>query len=266
METWLNACKYASFYCSTVTLLPTHQPSTNAVLAKNRRIGVSIIDFVGWKHIIGTSGVTAAMRRGYQCIKENNKKLAAEAGIPASIRLTTIKPGGTAPKLPGRNPGISHPNYTYMIRRALVEKKSHVALLLAQAGVPFAESVRQKTAYVFEFPLYCGSVRSAGEVSLWEQAMNLVLVQREWADNAVSNTLYFDTNDDLEAVLAAIAPLTKSVALMPRCNLYEQMPEEGITREEYFQRLLAIKEIAWENLLCESIEGDKYCTAESCQQ
>jgi len=37
VEEWYEACQYSTFYCSTVSLLPTHQPETNKIIAKNRR-------------------------------------------------------------------------------------------------------------------------------------------------------------------------------------------------------------------------------------
>lgn len=90
IEDWLDACEYATFYCSTVALLPTHQPSTNRVVARNRRIGVSIIDVSGWKEEFGVSKLTRYMRDGYKLIRKVNKRLADEAGVPESIRVTTI--------------------------------------------------------------------------------------------------------------------------------------------------------------------------------
>ncbi len=64
-DQWLQACKYATYYCSTVSLLPTHQSSTNKVVTRNRRIGVGLVDYTGWVHEIGVSQVTAALREGY---------------------------------------------------------------------------------------------------------------------------------------------------------------------------------------------------------
>jgi len=190
-EEWLRACDFATFYSSTVSLIPTHQPATNRVVARNRRIGVSIVDFSGWKLKESVHKVTKYMREGYKLIRKANKKLNEEAGVPVSIRVTTIKPGGTGPKLPGKTPGIGHPTFDYTIRRIRVAKNSPVHPLLVKAGIPFEEDYFDKYTDVFEFPILQGPAKPAYEVSLWEQAMNLILVQREWADNAVSNTLYF---------------------------------------------------------------------------
>jgi hypothetical protein len=322
VDRWLQACNYATFYCSTVTLLPTHQPSTNAVVNKNRRIGVSLMDFTGWQDSIGTANVIAALRKGYNFIREENKRLADEAGIPASIRVTTVKPGGTVPKMAGRQSGAGYPTFRYTLRRINVGVGTPIDRLLIEAGVPYEDSVYTPNTHVFEYPIEQGPARPATQVTLWEQAMNLVLLQREWADNAVSNTLYFKPKwskistdgkvsnslgfkftfhlngqnvcltgkeadyqvreengilnlyrfnpdheeDQVADVLSHIAPLTKSVSLLPHSDvgIFKQMPEEGITKEEYERRLAALKPIDWSKFSNSDGEDEKFCVGDKC--
>ena len=165
---------------------------------------------------------------------------------------------------------------------------------------------------------------------MWEQAFNLILLQREWADNAVSNTLYFrpawpltavypfetTTVDDLDTVwriettddvielnrneyrieqgidkatgkevykvygydksheednisdvISMIAPHTKSVSLLPHTakGVYPQMPEEGITPEEYRDMLENVEEIDWTQLRDSDGQDEKYCDGDRCE-
>lgn len=341
---WLQACEYATVYMTTVSLLPTHQPSTNRVVARNRRIGASIIDYTGWKLGEGVHRVTKYMRDGYKRVRKVSKLLNEEAGVPIPIRVTTIKPGGTGPKLPGKTSGVGHPTFDYTIRRVRVAKNSPVHPLLAEAGVPYEEDFFDKYTDVFEYPIHQGPAKPASQVSLWEQAMNLILVQREWADNAVSNTLYFrpkwqlvelvdsgsadqpttqeefrdrirhyfgeaatvnvwnsmhltyesperyrlkvkyaergrmselrvyefdPTHEeaDIEPVLSAIAPVTKSVALLPHSDkgAYRQMPEEGISKTEYERRLAEITRIDWSELSGSDGIDERYCSGPTCE-
>lgn len=344
-ERWLRACEFATFYCSTVTLLPTHQPTTNRVVNRNHRIGVSIIDYTGWIHQFGVAKVTRFLREGYTTIRRINKQLADEAGIVESNRVTTIKPGGTVPKIAGRTPGAGHPTFKYTIRRIRIQGNTQLERLLQAANIPNEPDAYSKMTTCFEYPIVQGPARPAAEVSIWEQAMNLILLQREWADNAVSNTLYFKPRwskvkcyvtvhndeliqklyfrmdkhstlhssvavpldelnqpfhqnkeitvfgerykikkglplesselyrynpqheeDELEAVLAAIAPLTKSVSLLPHSDLgiFKQMPEEGITKEEFERRLKDIKPIDWGSFLGSDGQDEKYCEGDKC--
>jgi intein/homing endonuclease len=324
-EQWYDACQYATIYSSAVSLLPTHQPETNRVVARNRRIGVGIIDFTGWKHQIGLHQVTRRLREGYRIVRETNGFLSAEAGVPAAIRVTTVKPGGTTPKLAGRTSGAGYPTFIFTLRRTRVAEGSNIASILMKAGVPYEKDVVSKGTLVFEMPIKQGPAKPASDVTLWEQAMNLQLLQREWSDNAVSNTLYFKPKwvlveliednhwerlllhvanpakilesenevfvfpeqkiikqgnnvlvfeynpaheeDDIEAVLSAIAPMTKSVSLLPHTpnGVYPQMPEEGISENEYFSRLSEIKTIDWSLLKNSDGEDELYCSGGACE-
>lgn len=331
LEIWKYACEYATTYCCSVSLLPTHQESSNRIVAKNRRIGVSIIDYSGWKLEHGVHKVTQYLRDGYDVVRACAATLNDEAGVPRPIRHTTIKPGGTTPKLPGKTSGIGHPTFAETLRRIRVAKNSPIHPLLVEAGIPNEEDVFDPYTDCFEFPILQGPACPASEVSIWEQALNLVLVQREWSDNAVSNTLYFrpmwpliehitedfeerleyyfgigavawimsrdqykvpdrylakikrfagdvvavdiheydpgHEEDCVEPVLAAIAPSTKSVSVLPHSakGAYRQMPEEGLTREDYKKRLLAIKPIDWSKLIGSDGQDELYCSGPNCE-
>ncbi len=331
---FLKACEYSAFYMTTVSLLPTHQQSTNRVVARNRRIGGGIVDYTGWKHDEGVHRVIQYMREGYKTTVKTACRLNDEAGVPHPIRFTTVKPGGTGPKLPGKTPGIGYPNFAETLRRVRVAKNSPVHPILESANVPHEDDYFDKYTSVFEWPILQGPAKPSAEVTLWEQAFNLITVQREWADNAVSNTLNFrpmwplvelidadfsyrlihyvgiaaansilsqkqteynvperlkvkvkysssgdpfeihvheyDANheeNDIEPVLSAIAPQTKSVAVLPHSakGAYRQMPEEGISYTEYERRLAEISPIDWSQLSGSDGIDEKYCSGPVCE-
>lgn len=330
IRTWLMACEYATFYCTTVSLLPTHDASTNSVMLRNRRIGVSIVDWTNWMHNSSLNQVIKAMNDGYKKIRKVNRWLSGEAGVPEAIKVTTIKPGGTVPKLAGRVSGISYPTFDYTLRRITVAADAKIAPLLDKAGVPFTVSRYDSNTRFYQFPIFQKGI-PAERVSLWEQALNLITVQRHWADNAVSNTLYFKPQwqltkvtsdktefydvvrqyifeddvvheflkdryleteglkleivDDwgydelkistynpdheehiLERVMAHIAPHIKSASFLPHSGkgAYENMPEEGITKQEYCERRDAIGSIDWTMLSGSDGVNEKYCTGDIC--
>lgn len=319
IDNWFKACQRAAFYCSTVYMLPTHSQETNSVMLRNRKIGVSIAGFAQWKHEYGVSKITRFLRDGYALIRKTNKTFAKEYGVPESLRVTTIQPGGTVPKLPGVESGIGHPNFHEQIRRVRIAKDNPICKFLIEANVPHESDKFSFNTEIFEFVIKQGPTRPAIEVSLWEQAMNLVLVQREWADAAISNTLNFrpkwklhkildrklnsdrecdeyidrfmeywgskgkyettdneikvytynenHEEDDIEAVLSAIAPMTKSVSLLPHSDhgAYVQMPEQGISAEEYERRLNQIKIIDWSKYQGGDGTDEKFCTGEKCE-
>lgn len=335
---WLKATEYSSMYAATVTLLPTHSERTNAVMLRNRRIGVGIIDVCGWELRIGTTNLIKALRRGYEKVVQTANWANDEAGVPRPVRYTTIKPGGTVPKLPGLRSGFQWPTFGLMVRRIRVAQNHPMYKILHEAELPHEPDIFSVGTEVFEYPIDQGDngrVKPATEISLWQQAMLLVLLQREWSDNAVSNTLYFrpmwplvhehnlhediysppesildiipmswtdflevqewesdnyrvilkldkwsndyllrvykfDPNheeDSVEPVLAAIAPLTKSVSMLPHSavGVYPQMPEEGISLIEYNNRLAKLKPIDWSKLTGSDGQDEKYCVGPTCE-
>jgi ribonucleoside-triphosphate reductase len=332
-RTWLKACEYAAFYSSTVSLLPTHWACTNNVVARNRRIGVGIIDFTGWIEQDGLFKITKAMRRGYKVVTVANQWANGQAGVPEAIRKTTIKPGGTVPKLAGRTSGAGYPTFDYILRRMRVAENNPVVPIFREAGIPEEVCVHDPKTLIFGFPVKSVGAKSAEHVSLWQQANNLVTLQREWADNSVSNTLYFKPKwvlkgscatileldmlvgqtigkeldedfcdellmkesgcwlitdmkivkeqglyklylynpnheeDDIEDVLASILPLIKACSFLPHSpnGAYKQMPEEGITQEEYERLRSSIQPIDWTTFSGSDGEDDKFCQGDKCE-
>lgn len=248
-----KALEYATFYASTVALLPTHRPETNAVTLRNRRIGVSLSGIAAMLDTYGETELIRRLRKGYQQVRSTNSELAAEAGVPPSIRVTTVKPSGTISQLVGVSSGMHFPTFRYAIRRIRVGNTSPVCQLLKSAGVPNEKDRYSDNTTVFEFPIDHGLTREASEVSAREQFEFLAMLQREWSDNMVSCTIYFDPGTegkDIGQLLAQFAPRIKSVSMLPHTlkGVYLQMPYEGITKEEYEERLSRLPKIDWSRL------------------
>lgn len=263
----------ATFYASTVSLLPSHDKDTNAVVARNRRIGVSVSGVADWVDNTNLSLVTMTLRRGYEeHVEPLNRRLAAEAGVPASVRLTTVKPSGTISQLAGVSPGMHWPVAKHVIRRIRVAEDIPMVDVLINAGIPYERDKYSDRTLVFSFPLRIGQgkTRAVSEVSIWEQASLVAMLQREWADNAVSNTLTFRKSEanQIERVLAAFAPLTKSLSMLPdqaeSDQAYEQLPYEAITKDQ-FKELGELPVIDWSDYGGSDGVDSKYCTTDACE-
>src|SRR5690606_38195039 len=77
---FLRATELATLYSSTVSLLPTHSERTNAVIAKNRRIGVSISGYMDWVIQHPMTRIITWLDNGYKTVRAENRRLAREAG------------------------------------------------------------------------------------------------------------------------------------------------------------------------------------------
>ena len=262
----------ATLYAQTVSLLPTHQPETNAVVARNRRIGVSISGVAEWLAEIGGAALTRELRELYDRVRFCADQWARESGVVSPVRCTTIKPSGTISLLAGVSSGMHFPTFRYAIRRIRISETSDIAERLCREGVPYEKDVYTPGTLVFEFPIASEVSRPANEVSIWEQMALLSAIQREWADNMVSCTGYFDKGTEgrqLEHMLGLFAPLVKSVSLLPHSDVgaYAQMPYEGISPEEYSKRKASLPVIDWKGTMGQgkAQEEELYCTGDTCK-
>ncbi len=233
-----SVTKLATIYAQTVSLLMTHSQDTNKIVGKNRRIGVSISGAADMLDNIGAARMTKTLRWMYRVVKRTAAEMAAEAGVPEPIRVTTVKPSGTVSQLAGVSSGMHFPTFQYAIRRIRIAEDSHMDVILKKNNVPWEPDVVSPATNVFSFPINQGKTRPASSVSAWEQFSLLATLQREWADNMVSCTVYWNPEtekDQLEHMLAQFAPLIKSVSLLPHtpAGAFQQMPYEGITAEQY---------------------------------
>jgi ribonucleotide reductase alpha subunit len=266
---FLEALRFATFYSSTVSLLPTHWDITNAVIARNRRIGVSLSGIADLYDIIGFTELTRLVRAGYKVVREENTRLAHQAGVPPSIRVTTMKPSGSISQLVGVSSGLHFPTFRHAIRRMRVSEDSPIVSVLQAAGYPWEKDVYSDNTLVFEFPIDQGKTRSAEEVSMWEQFSLMATLGREFADNMISCTIYFSPEkegSDIERAIAQYAPVIKSVSMLPHSKkgAYRQSPYEGITKEEYEAKLAKIKPIDWHQYRGSDGQMPKFCTNDSC--
>lgn len=262
----------ATFYASTVALLRSHSQDTNEVMSRNRRIGVSASGIADWLDSTSVAHVFDTLNRGYDHVAKVNRQLAREAGVAPAVRLTTVKPSGTVSLLAGVSSGVHFPTDPYVLRRVRISTDSPITDMLASAGIPVELDVASDNTSVLEFPLHYGggNTRSIKSVSIYEQAAIVAMLQRCWADNAVSNTLTVQPKEfsQVERVLAMFAPQVKSLSLLPEHEgeaAYEQMPLERITKAEYEKRVGSIATVDWSGLHGVDGQDSRFCTNDSCE-
>ena len=181
-----------------------------------------------------------------------------------------MKPSGSISLLAGVSPGLHFPTHRYCIRRVRVGVTSPIAKTLIASGIPHEKDAYSDSTWVFEFVIDQSHTRPASEVSVWEQACLLTTLQREWSDNAVSVTLYFNPvteGHQLEHLLAQYAPLVKSLSMLPHteAGVYKQSPLEGISKDEYDRRRALLPTIDWSVFTGGDGEMAKFCTNAGCE-
>ena len=272
-EEYRETLKYAYLYGKTVTLLPTHWPETNAILLKNRRIGLSQTGIVDAFVRHGRRNILNWSDSGYEYLKELDEIYSNWLCIPKSIKMTSIKPSGSVSLLPGVSAGIHYPHDEYYIRRVRIASNSPLVAPLVDAGYEYefsaygaSEEEKLKTL-VFSFPVKEPFFdRKKSDVSIWEQVKNCVDYQRFWADNNVSITVTFKKEEEAEIpkVLEAYEDVLKAISFLPLKNHgYVQAPYESITKDKYESMAMKIKKPDFSKMTI-ATEVEKFCTNDGC--
>jgi adenosylcobalamin-dependent ribonucleoside-triphosphate reductase len=238
LDDYLQTLKFAYQYAKTVTLVPTHDDRTNAVMLRNRRIGCSMSGIV---QAIGRHGYRNFMRwsdQSFHFIQELDREYSNWLCVPRSIKTTSVKPSGTVSLLAGASPGVHWSHAPYYLRRMRINANNPLWQQCQQAGYPVEPDVYSDGTMVVSFPVHVPRmVRSKADVSLREKVDLAVQMQKYWADNQVSCTAEFDPEhegDDLARILEAYDDRLKAITFLPeRGHGYEQPPYEAITPEQY---------------------------------
>lgn len=155
LEEYKRTLKFAYLYAKTVTLIPTHnERTTNAIMLRNRRIGLS------------QSGIVESFQRhgrrehfrwcdlGYEYIGKLDKIYSSWLCIPESVKKTSVKPSGTVSLLPGVAPGIHYAHSEYYFRTIRVDKTSPLIEPIKKAGYRVEESVYGDNTLIVYFPVH----------------------------------------------------------------------------------------------------------------
>jgi intein/homing endonuclease len=265
-EDFRKTLKVAYLYAKTVTLIPTHDESTNQVMLKNRRIGCSMSGIV---QAIEKRGLREHLRwcdEGYQYIQNIDRIYSDWLGVPESIKTTSVKPSGTVSQLSGSTPGVHFEHSPYFIRRVRVQNTSPIWEAAQEAGYPVEDDAYSDDTKVIEFALRPDHLqRSKDEVSIWEMVKLAALHQKWWSDNGVSATVQFDESEkgEIPYVLEAFERELKGISFLQKEDHgYEQAPYEEITQEEYLQRRESVDMIDFSDTTHE--QDDKFCGSDKC--
>lgn len=211
---------------------------TTKIVQKNRRLGQSITGVLQ-----ATEEQLSWLPKGYDKLRELDVQFSDKYNINQSVRLTTVQPSGTLSLLPGVTPGI-HPAYArYYIRRVRFGAADPLVDACRRRGYKVQWDVgldgrEDHTRYVVDFP--CKSPDNAvlaKDMTAIQQLEWVKKMQQDWADNAVSVTVYY-RKEELEEIKTWLSEnYTKSVKsvsfLLHSDHNFPLPPYEEITIEEY---------------------------------
>jgi adenosylcobalamin-dependent ribonucleoside-triphosphate reductase len=268
LEEYERTLKFAYLYAKTVTLIPTHNERTNAIMLRNRRIGLSQSGIVESFERHGRREHFRWCDEGYKYVCKLDKIYSQWLCVPESVKKTSVKPSGTVSLLPGVTPGIHYPHSEFYWRTIRIDKTSPLIEPIRRAGYRIEESVYGDNTWVVYFPVRQHHFsRSKNSVSVWEQMENVAQMQYYWADNQVSATITFTTEEarDIPYILEMYEVRLKSISFMPlKDHSYPQAPYQEITRETFEQATAKIKTLNFSQLNTDEAL-DLFCDGDKCE-
>lgn len=220
--------------------LPYLDPASDKITSANMRLG------------LGITGVTQAMDKvewlddAYVALREFDAEWSAARGWPESVRLTTIKPSGTLSLLPGVTPGV-HPGFSQYFVKRMRMAASDVLVDYCRGKGFHVEPLRNfdgsedHRTVVVEFPCAFPEDTILAEHMTAIEQMDLVrLLQKVWADNSISVTVYYrkEELDGIRDYLAEHWGEMKSVSfLLHSEHGFDQAPMGELSLEEYEEML-----------------------------
>jgi len=266
LEDYKRTLKFAFLYAKTVTLIPTHNPRTNAVMMRNKRIGCSQSGIVQAINKLGRREYLRWCDDGYKYIVELDRIYSEWLCVAFSKKLTSVKPSGTVSLLCGATPGIHYPHSEYYIRNIRVQETSPLMQLCKDAGYLVEKDKYSDYTYVVSFPVKEEHFsRCKDEVTIWEQFANAAALQKWWADNQVSITITFKESEakDIQNCLEVYEDQLKSVSLLPlKDHGYKQAPYIKISKRKYNEMIRKITPLNLETSEHEITE--KFCDGDAC--
>lgn len=231
-----------------IAAMPFLHKETEEIVHKNMRLG------------LGVTGVCQSLDKiewlddCYVMLRRFDREWSKYRGWPQSIKLTVVKPSGTLSLLAGATPGV-HPAYSkHYIRRVRMSSHDKLVSVCRDAGYPVEYQKRfdgtdDLTTVVVEFPCETPTgALFAKDMGVVQQLEMVKRLQTIWADNAVSVTAYYESNelDSLkEWMKANYSDNIKSVSFLLRDNHgFRQAPYQTITEDEYNTMIAKVRPLS----------------------
>jgi ribonucleoside-triphosphate reductase len=270
LEDYGRTLKFAYLYAKTVTLGKTPWAKTNRVLLRNRRIGLSQSGIQQAIAKLGIQHYRVWCDMGYETVRYYDDVYSEWLAIPKSVKTTSVKPSGSVSLLAGATPGMHWPESKTYIRRMRLSKYSDLIAPLQAAGYKLEPAVgSEDSTMVVEIPVKIEEdIRTAAEVSMWEQLAMAAFLQRYWSDNQVSATITFNPETEGDQIANALNYYQyqlKGISFLPRVDYgaYPQMPYEAIDEATYQARKAELKPLHF-GATHEAAEQEKFCSNDSC--
>ena len=219
-------------------MLPCHNKETEAIVHKNMRMGIGITG-----EAMATEEQRGWYAKVYDAVRAYDVTYSALHGFNVSIKIFTVKPSGTLSLLSGVTSG-AHPGFSkYYIRRIRISASSPLVQVCRDNG--FHVEYRREfdgtddySTVVVSFPASLPDhAVLAKDVTAIDQLETCKRLQKDWSDNSVSVTIYYELGElpEIREWLGKnYKNSLKTVSFMLHSGHgFDQAPLEEITKEVY---------------------------------
>lgn len=239
---FISAARLMQRYAKRITLEKYHHKISEEVIKRNRRTGN------------GITGCLASplfnpdtLDRAYRAIQEADEDYSRQLNIPRSKRTTVVKPSGTMSKVLDcmGYEGIHAAFSRYMIQRIRFAASDPLIPKLREAGhyMELQNNFGEINSNTFVVDFYQQAPEGFPVADegwdTWKQLDILKMVQKHWADQSVSVTVYYRKEEipQLKVWLSENLQYIKTISfLCHNDHGFQQAPKEAISRER-FERL-----------------------------
>jgi ribonucleoside-triphosphate reductase len=242
-------------------------PETNEIIHKKMRLGLGVTgvcqnpNYKEWCDYV------------YKELRKFDKKYSKEHNLPQSIRLTVVKPSGTLSLLSGSSPG-ANPGYSkHHFRTIRFSSMDKLIPLLKEAGYKIEPEKRQDKTLnhgiaVVYFPCkFSDNTICEDQSNTIDQLERIKSLQTCWADQAVSNTVYYKDGEVpviQKWLLENYDNSIKTVSFLLHVGHgFEQAVLQPISEDEYLASRKSIKTIERKETHGE-IVGSLECQSGAC--
>lgn len=262
-QEFLDCCSYAAFLGTLQSSFTNFHPllgeATKNIAVNTPLLGVSITG------ILDNIKVIDWLDRAVKIVKHVNKSWSIILGIKPAIRLTTIKPSGTASLLLGNVSSGIHPHHSKRYIRRVTANRNEAALLAYAKSNPLAvkrvSSGSNDRDYIIEFPVLAkeGSI-TLDKLTAIEHLEIIKSVYNKWVlpgyvdgkiGHNVSATVQVDENEwDLVADWILRNEYFHPISFFPRTGdkVYVNAPRESVKTKEEIEH--------WKNLITSYVPVD----------
>ena len=248
LEELKDACELLYRINKHAMTLNSHLKETEKVVHENYRMGIGMTGLMQ-----ATEEQLSWLDPTYKYLRAFDKKYSEKNDLPASIKLTTVKPSGTLSLLPGVTPGI-HPGFSqYMYRRITIASEHPLTAMCREKGYPVEfkkqlDGTEDFSSCIVTFPFkYADNTVMASDMTALKQLEMIQKLQTIWSDNSVSCTVYY-TKEEIPQIKAYLEKnyktKHKSLSFMLHSEHgFEQAPYEEITKEQYDELVARVEPI-----------------------